>query len=56
MLDGSDNIRLGTIKTDLENKITRGSVIYPKSKDETVGILKNYHVSKQLTRTNSVKE
>ena len=33
-----------------------GSDSYPKSKDVTVGLLNNYHVRKQLTRTIPVKE
>ena len=55
-LDGSDNSRFGTIKTDLENKMTCGSGSYPKSKEKTVVLLNNYHARKQLTRTTPLKE
>ena len=33
-----------------------GSDSYPKSNDETVGLLKNYHVIKKITRTTQEKE
>ena len=36
--------------------MTCGSDSYPKSKDETVGLLNNYHVSNQLTWAIPVKE
>ena len=36
--------------------MTCGSKSYPKWKDETVGQLNNYHVSKQLTRNTPEKE
>ena len=36
--------------------MTCGSDSYPKTKDETVGLLKNYHVSKKLTWDTPVKE
>ena len=56
MLEGADNSRFGTIKTDLENKTTRGSDSYPRTKDETVGLINNYHMSKHTMRTLPVKE
>ena len=56
MLDGAENGRFGTIKTKLENNMTCGSDIYPNTKDETVGLLKNYRVSKKLTQANPVRE
>ena len=56
MLDRAYNKRFRTIKTNLENNMTCGSDRYPQSKDETVGLLNNYHVSKQLMRTTLVKE
>ena len=56
MMYGSDNSCFGTIKTDLENKMTCGLDSYPKSKDETVGLINNYHVIKKLARVTPVKE
>ena len=56
MLDGADNGRFGTIEDDLENKIMCSSDSYPKTKDNTVGLINNYYVSKQLTQATLVKE
>ena len=53
---GVDNSHFGTIKTNLENNMACGSDIYPKTNDKTVGLLNNYHVSKQLALTTQVKE
>ena len=36
--------------------MTCGSESYPKPKEDTVGLINNYHVSKQLTRVTPVKE
>ena len=55
MLDGSHNGCYGNINTDIENKITCGSDSYPKTKDDNVGILNNYHVGKQHIRDTSLK-
>ena len=52
----TDNGLFGTIKTDLDNKMTCGLYSYPKTKYKTVGILNNYHVGKQLTRATIMKE
>ena len=49
MMLGTYNGRFWTIKTDLEKKMLCGYDRYPKTKDETVVILNNYYVSKQLT-------
>ena len=49
MLNGSDNSLFGNINNNIENKMTCGSDSYPKSKDKNVGLINNYHVSKQLT-------
>ena len=56
MMYGSYNRFFGNIKTNIENKITCGSYRHPKTKDRTVGLLNNYHVSNQLTQENPVKE
>ena len=56
MLDGADNGLFGTIKTHLENKMTCGLYSYPKTKDETEGLLDKYHVGKKLARDTPVKE
>ena len=51
-----DNGRFMDIKTDQENKMTCGLDSYPTTKEKTVGLLKNYHVSKQQTRATQMKE
>ena len=56
MLYGLYNGCLKTTKTDLNNKMTFGSDIYPITKYKTVGIIKNYHVGKQHIQDTSVKE
>ena len=55
MLYVTHNSLFGTIKTDLEDKMTCGSCSYRKTKDETVGLLNNYHVSKKLTLSTLVR-
>ena len=52
----TDNGRFGTIKTDLDNKMTCGSYSYPKTKYKTVGLLNKYHVGNQLTQATPMKE
>ena len=56
MLDGADNSRFWTIKTNIENKMTCGPDSSPKTKEKTVVLINNYHLSKQLTRVIPVKE
>ena len=56
MLDMEDNGQFGTINNGLENKMTCGSGSYPRTKDKTMRILKNYHVSKQHMQSTKVKE
>ena len=56
MLDGADNGLFGTIKTHLENKMTCGLYSYPKTKDETEGLLDKYHVGKKIAQDTPVKE
>ena len=41
MLDGEDNRRFGTIKNYLYNKMECGLDSYPKTKEDTVGLLNN---------------
>ena len=55
MLDGAYNRRFVTIKTYQYNKMMCGSYSYPKSKDKTVGLINNYHVSKQNMFSTPVK-
>ena len=54
MLDGADNGCFRTINTDLDNKMTCGSYSYPNTKDDTVGLINNFHVSKKLIRSTPV--
>ena len=56
MIDGSDNGRFGTTNNYLEKNMTCGSDSYPRTKDETVWLLNNYHVGKKLTRYIPEKE
>jgi hypothetical protein len=44
MLSGADNKRYARIETDLENKMTFGTDSYPRTRDETMTLLNNYHV------------
>jgi hypothetical protein len=45
VLSEADNKRYARIETDLENKITFGTdSYYPRTRDETVALLNNYHV------------
>ena len=53
---GSDNRRFGNINTDLGNNITCTSYSYPKSKENNLELINNYHVDKQHTCTTPVKE
>ena len=55
MLNGADKCSFGTIKTNLDNNMTCGSDSYPRTKDEAVGLLNNYYVSKKLMRATPVK-
>ena len=54
-MDGLDNRLFGNIKTDVFNKGTCGMESYPNTKDETVGLINNYHVSNLLTWATPVK-
>ena len=55
-MDGEDNGRFGTIKTNLENKITCGWDSYSNTKCKIVGLVNKYHVSKKLMQATPVKE
>ena len=55
MLGGEHSSHFENINAGLE-KMTCGSDSYPRTKDRTVGLLNNYHVSKQPMRTVAVKE
>ena len=56
MMNGEEKVNVGTIKTDLEKKMTCGSGSYPRTKDRTVGLLNNYNVVKKHTHATPVKE
>ena len=55
MIDGADKGRFVAIKTDRENKMMCGSDSYPSIKDKRMGLIKNYHVSKNPTYIIPVK-
>ena len=55
MLYGGDNGCFGAIKTDLYNKMIYGIDIYPRTKDKTVVLLNNYHVSRESKTTITAK-
>ena len=56
MFNGPGNGHFSTIKIDLENNILYVVDRYPRAKEETVRLLKNYHVSNHNTHTVPVKE
>ena len=55
-IDGSNNSHFETSKTNLEKKMACGSDSLPKYKKETMGLIKNYNMSKKLTHTNPEME
>ena len=55
MLVVSENGLYPTIKANIENNMTYGTEIYPRTKNKTLCLQKNYHVIKQTTYTVLVK-